>query len=259
MADEFTLDLRNLDAAGKIFAAPLPVPWLAEALRDCDLQPTDEPGEVKVRFSRSGADIVVKGFAKALLQIPCARCLEPVLFPATGEITLLLIPRSSARGDHAAGKAGPGHSKGGSSKRDDETEMSLDDADLDTYDGDHIPLSGFIRESLLLETPTFPLCKEDCAGIAPALSESAEINSEPVDPRLAPLLELAKKTPPQRIKLGVKPWLSPSEEPRVQNQKCAEPITTKWLLPTSPPVPIVASQVFPTAFARLVGFTKASK
>jgi len=49
-----------------------------------------------------------------------------------------------------------------------EYEFSSEEADLDEYDGERVVLDSFVREVILLELPSFPLCKEDCDGGAQA-------------------------------------------------------------------------------------------
>ena len=64
------------------------------------------------------------------------------------------------------------------------------EADLDEYDGERVVLDPFIREAILLELPSFPLCSEACPGIAPS-ETSAASGSSPgwqagEDPQVSP-------------------------------------------------------------------------
>lgn len=103
-------------------------------------------------------------------------------------------------GDKSAPSATPG--RGGardaertarSSKSDDETEFDAEDADIDTYEGEEVVLDRFVREAILLESPIFPLCSEACEGIRPASDSATDSQEAVTDPRLLPLLELAKR------------------------------------------------------------------
>lgn len=183
MGAKFLLDLQDLDAAGKQLRAPLPRAWLLGALEGCDVAPGDKEGQVDVRYSRSGTDLIIHGHAKASVVIPCARCLSPVPYELEAELSLLLVPASDTRGESARGRK--------NNNKNSEYEFSSAEADMDTYDGDEVALDSFLREALLLEVPPFPLCKEDCRGIAPPPAEE----SQPVeiDPRLAPLLKFKKQ------------------------------------------------------------------
>jgi uncharacterized protein len=126
--------------------------------------------------------VLVQGQIDAALVIPCARCLEPVEFRPHVELSLLLVPASEAK-TPAKRPAG----------RDNETDFDADEADVDTYEGEEVVLDRFVREAILLESPIFPLCSEACEGIRPA-SDSAPVSEGAVtDPRLLPLLELAKR------------------------------------------------------------------
>ncbi|MET0592485.1 MAG: DUF177 domain-containing protein, partial [Polyangiaceae bacterium] len=80
-----------------------------------------------------------------------------------------------------------------SPKSDDETEFDGEDADIDTYEGEEVVLDRFVREAILLESPIFPLCSEACEGIRPASDSATDSQDAVTDPRLLPLLELAKR------------------------------------------------------------------
>lgn len=179
------LSLHDLDSGGKSYASEISVPWLLGALEGTSVDPVGEPGRVEVRYSKTSTDVIVKGHATARLSTPCARCLEPTVFEANGELTLLLVPTTGAKAAYAKGKAGAP----GSEKRE---EFTPDDAALDTYEGEKVNLDPFIREALLLEVPPFPLCRDDCQGIGPP-PDSTGSAEKPVDPRLAPLLALSAK------------------------------------------------------------------
>jgi len=208
MPPQFLLDLQDLDAAGKNLKAPIPVVWLRGALEGCELSPTDEPGSIDLRYSRSGTDVILHGQAKVTLQIPCARCLNPALLPLDIELSLLLVPATGPKGDFARGRkatkeaakatkdakpkeAPKPAAKAAKEPAEPEYEMQSGDADLDVYDGDEVALDPFLREAILLEVPPFPLCSEGCRGIAPPPSEESQGPS--IDPRLAPLLKFKKQ------------------------------------------------------------------
>jgi uncharacterized protein len=56
-----------------------------------------------------------------------------------------------------------------------------------------VVLDRFVREAILLESPIFPLCSEACEGIRPASDSAQGFEGAVTDPRLLPLLELAKR------------------------------------------------------------------
>ncbi|MCS6902116.1 MAG: DUF177 domain-containing protein [Myxococcales bacterium] len=180
---KFLLDLQDLDAAGKHLREAIPPTWLRGALEGCGIAPAGEEGLVDVHYSRSGTDLILRGKVKATVEVSCARCTVPVHVLLEAELSLMLVPASDPRGDFARGRRGG--SKGG------EYEFSGAEADMDVYEGDEVALDPFVREALLLEVPPFPLCSEDCRGIAPPPQE--ERSKIEVDPRLAPLLKLKKQ------------------------------------------------------------------
>lgn len=205
-------DLQN----GRVVDAPLPADYIRTLMQDCEATPfSEEPGHLDVRLSMSGHDVVVHGRVQIAMAMPCARCLKPARFDVDTDISLLLTPGKpapkpsavsgkDAAGDKRAGKTAKGADKpakaAGKSRRphgDDEDgyEFADDEAEIDTYNGDVVELDPFVREWILLETPIFPLCSEECPGIRPdPAAQLAPVESDPVlDPRLRPLLEIQKK------------------------------------------------------------------
>lgn len=183
MSPKFILDLQDLDAAGKQFKTALSKTWLLGALEECEVTPGDHDGEVDIRYSRSGTDVILHGHVKAEVVLSCARCLSPVPQALRAELSLLLVPGGDPRGEFARGRKSQG--KGS------EYEFNPAEADMDVYNGEEVVLDPFLREALLLEIPPFPLCSEDCRGIAPPPAEESQ--GVGIDPRLAPLLKLKKQ------------------------------------------------------------------
>ena len=217
MAPSFLLDLQDLDAAGKSLQQPIPVAWMQKAFDGLqgEVDASDKEGRVDVRYSRSGTDLIIHGRVQAEVQVPCSRCLQAVRLPIDTELSLLLVPASSAKAGFARGKqGGPGAKKKKPAATDaskavkkekpaktrpargeaDEYEIQPGDADFDVYEGDKVALDPFMREALLLEVPPFVLCSEDCRGIAPPppSGEDTDQEASSIDPRLAPLLRFKK-------------------------------------------------------------------
>jgi len=180
---ELAIPVRDLDAAGKHYVFTLRAPWIRGALAGQEAVPAGPDGELDVRVSRSGNDVVVHGALRAELTMPCARCLEPASFRVDHPVSVLMVPRRALREAlHSGGS---------------EREVSEEEADTLPYDGETVVLDELVRDELVLETPMIPLCSEDCPGIT-ALpqdrkqsknkSETSERESGGIDPRLAPLL-----------------------------------------------------------------------
>jgi uncharacterized protein len=149
---ELPIPLHDLDAGGKAFHFELRPAWIRGALEGTDAGAEDAGGEVDVRASMSGVDVVIHGRLKAELTVPCARCLEPARVPIDEDITILAVPRAAVRAAEArrtADAEDPG------------------DADIVPYDGDVVVLDDLVRDGLLLGIPMIPLCSEGCPGISP--------------------------------------------------------------------------------------------
>jgi len=190
---EFSIPAHELDASGKRFRFPVRLAWLRGALEATDVGASGPDGELDVRVSRSGTDVVVRGLLAAQIEVPCARCLEPARVTVREELSALAIPTGGAR--PASGK--------GAGKRDGEaelTELTAEDADVLSYDGETLVLDDFVRDELLLGIPMIPLCSEGCtgirprAGIAPPAEGDGSATDPPIYPRLRPLLGLKSKT-----------------------------------------------------------------
>jgi uncharacterized protein len=214
---ELKISVGDLDAAGKQFVFPLRAAWIRGVLEDHEATSSGQDGLLDVRASRSGNDIVVHGTLKASLVVPCARCLDPVPLEIDEQLSLLFVPgkvtpppaaKKSESGDgHGVSPAKKGKPK--SKKADvEEYELGAEDADTLPYDGEVVILDDVVRDEMILETPIFPLCREDCPGISPPPAKPSEAvdgsSAEPqgeakagrdadIDPRLLPLLGLRGK------------------------------------------------------------------
>ncbi|MBL9025292.1 MAG: DUF177 domain-containing protein [Myxococcales bacterium] len=180
----------DIDASGLRLDVELPVAWLKDRAAEAEGTAT-EPGRFEGRLSRSGrADIVVRGRVKATFELPCARCLKAVLVPIDTEIGLLLKPRAAHEPPKANAKPAAAPSTGDTQAKkakrrkapEPEYEFTSEEADEDTYDGEKVVLDSFVREALLLEVPSFPLCSEACTGIEEPASEGLPGLRNPASP-----------------------------------------------------------------------------
>jgi uncharacterized protein len=170
----FTISAGELDAGGKPFARAIPSDWLQIAFDESDAKPIGD-GALDMRLSKSGADVVVHGHARAEVEVPCSRCLEPVRVVLHPEISVLMVPQAKMR------------------RNDPKVEADITAADTDVlpYDGENVILDDVVRDDLLLDLPMIPLCKETCPGIASA--QEVRERDQAIDPRLAPLLALKRQ------------------------------------------------------------------
>ncbi len=132
---------------------------------DDDLTIRDLNGEL--RLTRAAQGIYVEGTLRGTLQLECSRCLEPfdqVLAPRLTELFVY-----------------PGE------KAEDPVLAIPETAVLD--------LRPLLREMMLLEIPSAPVCQSDCKGLCPVCGKDRnEVDcdhpQEYIDPRLAPLQSL---------------------------------------------------------------------
>lgn len=101
--------------------------------------------------------------------------------------------KAAAKPAKDASKANGAPKKHRSHDEEEEYEFSSEEADTDVYDGETVVLDDFLREALLLEVPSFPLCSEDCPGIRPSAKATPERSEAGLDPRLSPLRALKTK------------------------------------------------------------------
>jgi uncharacterized protein len=215
---EIKINVGDLDAGGKHFTFPLRAAWIRGVLEEHEATAAGADGELDVRASRSGNDVVVHGTLTADLTVPCARCLTPVPLPIAQPLSLLFVP-GKVIAPPVAPKAQAEKREPKKKRRADleEYEISAEDADTLPYDGEIILLDDIVRDELILETPIFPLCSEDCPGMsAPpgdandagrstsldtkhsrsngeATGEASAETHADIDPRLLPLLRLKNK------------------------------------------------------------------
>lgn len=153
---------------------------------------------------KNGRDFLVRGRIRVQVVLPCARTLDDAIYDLGPELFLVLRRAQSApqrptrRERHQSPKA--------KRRQDEDALLSDEDAAQDTFSGDHITLDSFVREQILLELPMFPLRSdlrsEQATVIRPPSEDppggaSADRESD-IDPRLAPLAELAEKLNPRK-------------------------------------------------------------
>jgi uncharacterized protein len=177
---EYSIPVTELDAGGKEYRFPVRAAWVRSVLEGHEASAAGADGQLSLRASRSHHDVVVHGTLDAELTVPCARCLEPAHVTVHSNLSVLYVPASKL-----------------SSGRDEDGELSAEEADTLPYDGETVVLDDLVRDELVLEVPMIPLCSEDCPGMAPALDQVP--GDKPIDPRLAPLLGFAVRTDKKRL------------------------------------------------------------
>jgi uncharacterized protein len=211
----FVVPLADLEHGAKHASWTIPIDWLRRALAGTEATPRSD-GTLELELAKTGRDVMVRGGARVEVTMPCSRTLDPVDLKLEPEIFLLLAqaqPPAAAAVPRRGSRRRPGqdHKPGGRRRivagRDEpaaEQALTADDAARDTFAGEQITLDPFIREFIVLELPMFPmrsdLPSEAPAAIAPASPETDPRRlgepggkPRPIDPRLAPLAEIASR------------------------------------------------------------------
>jgi len=190
---EFALQIHDIDESGKSYVFELTPTWVETTLAEAHLQadPSAPAGSLRIHAQKNGEEYLVEGHLQAALVTECGRCLGVAKLPVDTRFASLF---SRASGQPARGAA--------------VEELEADDADdedlsREEFSGHAIVLDELIREYLVLEVPMQPLCSPDCQGIAvPKHVRPPEdvfgSSDAKVDPRLAPLLRLRDKIPPNK-------------------------------------------------------------
>jgi uncharacterized protein len=124
-------------------------------------------------------DIRLTGNLATSLELPCARCLEPVVQDVSRMFDLLYRPQGSDAGKE-------------------ELSVTSAEAEVGYYQGDGLLLEDVLREQVLLAMPLKVLCQDDCQGLCPVCGKNR--NTEPCscvrpleDPRWAALRDIREK------------------------------------------------------------------
>jgi len=206
---EFALQVPDIDETGKDYSFDLTRSWLDQTLADANLRadPKAPEGTLEVHAQKNGTEYLVEGRVRAALITECCRCLGPAAVPVDTRFATLFFHRAgAASGPAGSGKKADGRHAAGHAQHEevDET-FDADDDELarEPFTGHEIALDSLIREYLVLECPMQALCADTCEGITvPEHVRPPEdvfgSSDTTVDPRLAPLLRLRDKVPPNK-------------------------------------------------------------
>ncbi len=103
-------------------------------------------------------DIRLHGELSTSIELPCARCIEPVIQKVARSFDLLYRPLGTDAGHE---------------------ELSVTDAEAEIgyYQGEGLLLEDALREQVLLSVPLKVLCREDCKGLCPSCGRNR--NTDP--------------------------------------------------------------------------------
>jgi len=192
MAD-LVIPIHNLDSQGKDFVFVLDQAWLDRMLDGTGVRGDASLGNgaVTVHAQRNGNEILVHGKADARLITECGRCLKDVPLSVACDLAALYAPQQ------------------GTVRKvvddDEDADIDPDAPDREFYTGDEVVVDDLVRDYLLLELPMQPRCEEgsDCAKRGLSISAQGKEGADSpdsfgegrIDPRLMPLMKLAKGEP----------------------------------------------------------------
>lgn len=101
-------------------------------------------------------DIRLQGDWATSLELPCARCIEPVMQNVTRKFELLYRPQGSDAGKE-------------------EISVTAADAEIGYYQGEGLLLEDVLREQVLLAVPLKVICREDCKGLCPHCGKNLNV------------------------------------------------------------------------------------
>lgn len=124
-------------------------------------------------------DIRIVGDSSTRMELPCARCVEPVTQDVANKFDLLYRPQGSDAGRE-------------------ELSVTAVEAEVGYYQGEGLLLEDVLREQILLSLPLRVVCKEDCKGLCPHCGQNLNVAqcscSEPLeDARWSALKDLREK------------------------------------------------------------------
>jgi uncharacterized metal-binding protein YceD (DUF177 family) len=155
--DDLILNVDALEEGSQPFEADLSRELLDEVLRASPPTEFHAGGASRLqgRATKMGRKILLQAKFSVPLTGLCKRCLKTVALDEPVELTRTWIPE-----DQAAARA---------ERRGDESEGAVDPTlvDEDTYAGKEIDLTPSVREQILLQIPSSPLCGEECKGLCP--------------------------------------------------------------------------------------------
>lgn len=132
------------------------------------------PVHVQVTATKTNANLYrVKGKQEAQAKFVCSRCLQAFSMPLVSDWEAQFT---------------------------EEAEMAheIDGQEVQLLEPGELDLTPFVRESLLLQIPYAPICREDCQGLCPVCGvdrnhTACQCEQKAIDPRLAKLQDFAEE------------------------------------------------------------------
>ena len=124
-------------------------------------------------------DIRIVGKFSTEVEVRCARCVEAVRLPLSGDFDLLYRPLSSVA-------------------REEEVGINEAESEIGYYKGEGLELEEVLKEQIFLAVPMQSLCTEDCKGLCPQCGQNKNVSAcdckvQQSDPRWAALADIKDK------------------------------------------------------------------
>ncbi len=180
--DELSFSVEKIPAEGLSGTRFLEPTWFAlPAEADDPLNPIAlaKPVTVDFRLERSGRDVRLQMKVQTVASLTCARCRKVFPFPVAAEGRFMLCRTTQAE----------------PMKK--ELELTVEDLESGTFEGDELDLSELVYEQIVLAFPMKPLCHEGCKGLCPRCGADQNESScgcatGSLDPRWEPLRRLPR-------------------------------------------------------------------
>jgi uncharacterized protein len=137
------IELDKLEELGGKIAQTYEIAGLGLDDNECRLV---EPAQVRGRIQRHGTEVELRGELQTTVEIPCGRCLKPVVLPLNQNFSERFVSEVNWRAEE-------------------QHELGEQDLNLAVFDGQAIELDDLVREEILLALPGHVLCREDCKGL----------------------------------------------------------------------------------------------
>jgi DUF177 domain-containing protein len=133
----------------------------------------------EIEGQRRIPDIRLRGKLQTQVELPCARCVDPVKYDVNSDFDLLYRPINA-------------------DSHPDEAAISEAETEIGFYQGEGIQLEDVLKEQVLLALPAKILCREDCKGLCPQCGKnlnqgSCKCEAKISDPRWAALESIKGK------------------------------------------------------------------
>jgi uncharacterized protein len=172
------LDLSKIRTPHEHFERVFPPEAFGATAADADFK-VASPVKLAFEIYKDKSTFRLVGRTETTLEVPCSRCLEPMMLPVDAAFDLRYQPHTTNTGEG-------------------EREIEEDDLTTAFYQHDEIDLEQLMREQFYLALPMKPLCSEDCKGLCAICGTNlnkgtCDCKREFEDPRFDALRQLRSK------------------------------------------------------------------